>query len=296
MPRNVRPPEKEDVVASKSAHPWIAALALGAIAIGSILAAATLPALAQREWDGGYGRDARREEPARQGAHVAGEFDYYTLVLSWSPTHCATPAGDDDDQQCSRPDGRRYAFILHGLWPQYERGYPENCRLRRKPFVPDEVIAQMMDIMPSRGLIIHEYRKHGTCSGLDVNGYFTLSRQLFQSITIPERYVNPFETQIVSPSEFIREMSRANPALKPGMMAVSCSGRDNRLRELRICFAKDGKPTACGPNEDQRRMCSATDMSVPPVRSRFAPQQKKKGVIEWNSPLPGPKDDDPRYR
>ncbi|MDX2308127.1 MAG: ribonuclease T [Hyphomicrobium sp.] len=252
-----------------------------ALATGVLAGSTADLAQAQRDWS---------EGDASRGGHVAGEFDDYALVLSWSPTHCASPAGDDDDTQCARPDGRRYSFILHGLWPQYVRGWPESCRTRRKPFVPEDVIQSMMDIMPSRGLIIHEYRKHGTCSGLDVARYFDLSRRLFQSIAIPERYLNPQELQLVSPDGFIRDMVRANPTLKPDMMAVSCAGRDNRLRELRICYSKDGKPQHCGPNQDQRRLCSAREMSVPPVRSRFDPPQKTpRGVIDWNNPLPGPR-------
>src|SRR6185437_7643363 len=82
--------------------------------------------------------------------NVAGQFDYYVLVLSWSPTYCAEK-GDSDRMQCNRSDGRRYSFILHGLWPQYERGYPSDCQLPRRPFVPEPVIDSMLDIMPSRG-------------------------------------------------------------------------------------------------------------------------------------------------
>ena len=43
----------------------------------------------------------------------------------------------------------------------------------------------MLDIMPSKRLIFHEYRKHGTCSGLGVDGYFDLARRLFESVKIP---------------------------------------------------------------------------------------------------------------
>jgi len=229
-----------------------------------------------------------RDEAAR---NVAGAFDYYALVLSWSPTHCSTPAGSDDDIQCNRRDGRRYAFILHGLWPQYEKGYPESCRTRRRPFVPETLIDGMLDIMPSRGLIIHEYRKHGTCSGLDPAGYFQLARQLFSSIRIPERYVNPFETQYVSPRELQRDFMAVNPQLGPDMIAVDCArGARGRLREIRICFSRDGEPQACGPNEDQRRMCSSEEVAVPPVRSM---KPDADGAASpsgtFRSPLPSPR-------
>ena len=162
------------------------------------VAAATIAAVAQEQrapWP------SERFNPAQQ-RNTAGEFDYYALVMSWSPTYCST-AGEDDDQQCNRRDGKRYSFVLHGLWPQYEKGYPQNCRTARRPFVPQPLIDSMLDIMPSARLVIHQYRKHGTCSGLSPDGYFGLSRRLFSAIRIPQRYQNPFETQQASPSELI---------------------------------------------------------------------------------------------
>ena len=32
--------------------------------------------------------------------------------------------------------GRPYAFVLHGLWPQYERGWPQDCRSSDRGYVP----------------------------------------------------------------------------------------------------------------------------------------------------------------
>jgi ribonuclease T2 len=198
--------------------------------------------------------------------NVAGEFDYYALVLSWSPTYCSG-SGDDDEQQCNRRDGKRFSFVLHGLWPQYDKGYPQNCRTARRPFVPQPLIDRMLDIMPSTRLVIHEYRKHGTCSGLQPDGYYNLSRELFNSIRIPQRYQNPFETQYASPGEVMADFRRANPELTSDMMAVACGGAGNRLREIRFCFTKDGQPRSCGQNEDQRRLCSTNRMFIPPARS-----------------------------
>lgn len=253
------------------------------LALATLLA---IPASAQR-WP--FSTDA----PKR---NVAGQFDYYALVMSWSPTHCSSPEGERDSDQCRRRDGRRYSFVLHGLWPQYERGYPEACPTRQKPFVPQPVIDGMLDIMPARGLIIHEYRKHGTCSGMDADHYYGLARHIFTSIKIPDRYVNPFETQFVSPGELVGDLVRANPQLRPNMIAVSCGGPGNRLREVRICVTRNGTPRPCGSNENQRRMCSAERMHVPPVRSNTpssSPSAARKAPppvrLDNASPLPGPR-------
>lgn len=263
----------------------LARIGLALVAAATAALAMTAPeAAAQRRYDDRYDRGDRYDRYDRDnryddrnsnrfdggagsGRNVAGRFDYYALVMSWSPTHCASEAGGRDEMQCERRDGRRYAFILHGLWPQYERGYPESCPTRDRPFVPDRVIDGVLDVMPSRRLAIHEYRKHGTCSGLDPAGYFDLGEQLFRQIRIPERYVNPFDGQTVAPEAFVRELTEANPGLQPDMLAVACGGAGNRLKEVRICFTRQGKLRACGNNENQKRLCSARQMFVPPVRS-----------------------------
>lgn len=192
-------------------------------------------------------------------------FDYYSLVLSWSPTHCESPEGQDDDAQCAPRNGRRYAFILHGLWPQHERGYPESCRVE-STWVPQPVIDRMLDVMPSKGLIIHEYRKHGSCSGLLPSDYYAVARKLYDSVRIPERFRNPASAQFLDPREVVDAFVAANSALKPDMLAVGCGGRDSRLREVRICFSKTGEPQSCGPNEAPRKLCRGTRLHVPPVR------------------------------
>jgi ribonuclease T2 len=202
----------------------------------------------------------------------AGQFDYYLLALSWSPSYCASLQRDNYDPQCHRRDGKRYSFVLHGLWPQYERGWPQYCPTPDRGFVPRPVAERMLDIMPSEKLVFHQYRKHGTCSGLDVDGYFQASRQFFEEVRIPQRFVNLTDPRLfVSPDDLVKEFVAANPGLKPDEIVVECGGPGNRLKEVRICFDRSGKFRACGRNEDQRRLCNAPSMYVPPVREGGGP-------------------------
>ncbi len=214
--------------------------------------------------------DAQRayEHGGAGGRGVAGKFDYYALVLSWSPTHCAESTDRRDDMQCARRDGRRYGFIMHGLWPQYAHGYPEACAMRGRDFVPRPVIDDMLDIMPAPGLIIHEYKRHGTCSGMNAKEYFAFARKLFVSIKTPQELVNPFEAQTLGVREIEKAFLAANPELKPDMISIACGGgKLARLKEVRICFSKEGKPVSCGSNEEQGKVCRSDKLFVPPVRS-----------------------------
>ena len=224
--------------------------------------------------------------------NIVGQFDYYDLVLSWSPTHCSESQPGYDDMQCNRSDGRRFSFVLHGLWPQYEKDYPQNCRTARRPYVSQNLNDQMLEVMPAAGLIIHEYKTHGACSGLEPEAYFAFARRLVQSIRIPERYKNPYEPQFVPPAELAADFAKVNPGLKPGSFAVACGGPGNRLKEIRFCLTKEGQSRACGSNENQRRMCSAEKMYVPPVRSneRFESGKTKNIAPDpGHSPVPRPR-------
>ncbi len=240
------------------------------IALLALAAALFVPVPAAAQYGPGPGGRAPYER-RDQERNVPGRFDYYALVLSWSPTFCASLPRDRYEPQCHRRGGRPYAFVLHGLWPQHERGWPENCPTRQRPFVPQPLVDSMLDIMPSSRLVIHEYRKHGTCSGLAPEGYYGLARRLYNSVTIPQRFVLPNNDFTIPPQALVRAFVEANPALRPDMIAVSCGGPGNRLREVRICFSRDGAPTRCGRNEDQDRLCRGPNVHVPPARATPGP-------------------------
>ena len=265
-------------------------LALALIGLG-VMAHDTLaqrPAYRERD---GYGGDAGgRDGTARE--HLAGDFDYYLLVLSWSPTYCADVGQERRDPQCNPRAGRPFAFVLHGLWPQWERGWPHDCRSPDRGYVPGPVAERMLDIMPSKRLVFHEYRTHGTCSGLGVDGYFELARQLYRKVKIPSRLASPVEERMtIAPGELIGEFVAANPQLKPDMIAVACGGAGNRLREVRICFDKGGAFRACGRNEDQARLCAADRMYVPPLRlgGGGGPPAHRQPPAPGDDLLPGPR-------
>lgn len=201
---------------------------------------------------------------AAAGDGRPGQFDYYALTLSWSPTYCETEARGSKEPQCAGP--RPYAFVLHGLWPQFEKGWPGNCDIGKRPWVPEAVIDGILDIMPARGLVIHQYRKHGTCSGLSPQAYYETARRLFERIAIPARYLAPRRSLTVTPGRIEADFLKTNPELRPEMISIACDRK--HLREVRICFSRALEPRACGENERQSRLCRAETITMPPVRGR----------------------------
>ncbi|BCJ90139.1 ribonuclease [Terrihabitans soli] len=190
---------------------------------------------------------------------LARDFDFYVLSLSWSPSYCAAEGAQAEPAQCS--GGRPYAFVVHGLWPQLENGFPEFCDPSPE-WVPNNVVNSMLDLMPSRRLIIHEWKKHGTCSGLPAADYFALVRDVRTKVNIPAAYSNPQSWQTVSPATVEAEFRKANPGLKPDAIAVTCDNR--HLREVRLCLTPDLNFRSC-PEVD-RRSCKRQDVVMPPLR------------------------------
>ncbi|TWI86174.1 ribonuclease T2 [Roseibium hamelinense] len=194
--------------------------------------------------------------PAGRADDTAGEFDYYVLALSWSPTYCREKGRNADPLQCRAQKPHR--FIVHGLWPQYDRGWPDYCPVDLSG--PNRtVVDEILDIMPSRGLAFHQWKKHGTCSGLTPEGYFDLTRKAFDQVKIPAAFQNIDRTGNIDPDGVEKAFRLANPNLRNNAIAVSCSG--GFLKEVRICFNKDLDFQSC-PAVD-RRGCSANRISVP---------------------------------
>lgn len=185
-------------------------------------------------------------------------FDFYVLALSWSPSYCATEGPDANQQQCGAK--RPYGFIVHGLWPQFEKGFPSDCKTDI-PRVPDDLVRSLYDIMPSAGLIGHQWRRHGSCSGLAMEEYFAKLRAARDKIAIPTDYRSPEAAQTVDPMSVEARFIEANRTLQPEAISVSCD--DGYLSEIRLCMTKDLALRPCPALE--RRSCKAANLNMPPV-------------------------------
>jgi ribonuclease T2 len=195
--------------------------------------------------------------------NAPGQFDFYVLSLSWSPSFCeaASERGRSGRSQQIQCGGRPYSFVVHGLWPQYERGFPNYCQ-QPSPRLERGVMQSMLDLMPAPGLIYSEWDKHGTCSGLGARGYFEAVRKARAAVKIPAEYLELSEPRSVAPAEVEAAFIKANPGLNDNAVAVTCEG--SRLSEVRICLTKDLQFKSC--EEIDRRACRRDRVSMPPVR------------------------------
>ena len=196
---------------------------------------------------------------ARADGEKAGDFDYYVMSLSWSANWCTQTGDARGDPQCDA--GRGLTWTLHGLWPQYEAGYPSYCRtVENDPSRRDT--AAMADIMGGAGLAFYEWKKHGRCSGLSAKDYFAASRRAYQVVTIPPLFTQ-ISTDLTVPASVIEDaFVESNPGLLRDQITVTCDA--GMIEEVRICLTKDLIPRSCGA--DVARDCSLTDAILDAVR------------------------------
>lgn len=217
-----------------------------------VLAAACLLALST---------GAQAQQDRRQNA--PGEFDFYVLALSWSPSFCeaARERGGLGRSQQIQCGGRPYSFVVHGLWPQYDRGAPNYCQ-QPAPRLDSRIVSAMLDLMPAPGLVYSQWDKHGTCSGLQPRAYFETIRKARAAVKIPEQFIDLAAHKMVTPGDVEEAFVKANPGMSQSAIAVVCDTR--RLSEVRICVNKDLQFRSC--EEVDRRSCRRDKVVMPPVR------------------------------
>lgn len=196
----------------------------------------------------------------RGRSDAPGRFDFYVLSLSWSPTFCDSDAGQRNRQQCGF--NSRSEFVLHGYWPQYERGFPEHCGTGNRP-IPRAAMDKAAAIYPDERLARYQWNKHGSCSGLSPTEYFEEAANARARVVIPAQFTRANRDIDTSPIDVERAFVAANRGLRADMMSVQCKRR--MLSEVRICFSKDGRDFVTCP-EVNRSSCRTRDIIIPAAR------------------------------
>ncbi|WP_439156424.1 ribonuclease T2 family protein [Yoonia sp.] len=187
------------------------------------------------------------------------DFDYYVMSLSWSANWCVLEGDARNSPQCDSTAD--FDWILHGLWPQYETGYPAHCHTNQR--APSRAqTTEMADVMGTPGLAWYQWNKHGVCAGLPADEYFALARQAFASIVRPPVF-RRIDRMITVPASVIEAaFLRDNPSLSADQITITC--KDGHIQEARICLTRDLAFRTCGP--DVIRDCTQRDALFAPVR------------------------------
>lgn len=189
----------------------------------------------------------------------AGDFDYYVLSLSWSPSWCALEGDARGSPQCDAEND--FGWVLHGLWPQNEQGWPSYCRTSERD--PSRArTGAMADIMGTSGAAWYQWKKHGRCSGLSADEYFTTARKAYMAVNRPAVF-RKLTKPVKLPADVVEEaFLQSNPDLHADMITVTC--KSHRIQEVRICLTKDITSRKCG--SDVAKACSLNDALLDVIR------------------------------
>ena len=191
----------------------------------------------------------QRDGPVRQ-TRVTG----YTLALSWSPEFCRFR--DDQPRHARQCSGRagRFAFVVHGLWPDGPRGsWPQWCPTRARPSAADMRAAMCMS--PDAALLTRQWAKHGSCMVRRPRTYYRVTQILWNSLRWPD-FDRLSRNRELTAGEIRTSFAEANPYWEAADVGLVVNER-GWLREMRLCYGSDFMPTACdsrrfGPADDDR--------------------------------------------
>jgi ribonuclease T2 len=176
-------------------------------------------------------------EPWAEG-ETAGDFDYYVLSLSVD-ADMVRAGRRRPEQSRNATGGRVLGFTLHGLWPQYEDGWPSFCP--RRCARQRGQTGAMADIMGSSGLGLAPVAQARGCSGAVVRGLFRPVAAGLRPGRAPRRAAPPRPRGPPARHVIEEAFLEANPDLEPDMLTVTC--RAGRVQEVRLCLTRSAGAT-----------------------------------------------------
>ena len=197
--------------------------------------------------------------PACAEGEKAGDFDYYVAALSWSATWCDLEGAARGEPQCDA--GRGVTFVLHGLWPQFEDGWPSWCRTVERDPSRGETAA-VADVFGGAGAAFYQWKKHGRCSGFSARDFYAKARRVREGVKIPAVFAKINRRLKVPASVVEGAFIEANPGLSPDMVTITCD--QGMIAEVRLCLTPDLAPRPCAP--DSARDCRMQDAVLLPLR------------------------------
>jgi ribonuclease T2 len=130
--------------------------------------------------------------------------------------------------------------------------------------MPGSVKTQFPGIYPNDTLFDHEWEKHGTCTGLSPVEYLQLGKALKESVVIPGEFRSPEKPFRTSMDQLKTLFVQANPTFSDTSFEVSCSSSGRYLKEIYVCFSREGASTPCSAemHKTALKSCQAKDFLV----------------------------------
>lgn len=216
-------------------------------------------------------------------------FGLYVLAESWAPSFCCKKPDRGECQGLATAFGGTH-LTLHGLWPNYtddeargkRKPYPEDCGPDESAPVPKE----MSELAPGYAfdhLGDHEYKTHGSCTGMTKAAYFATEVAAMKAIPTPAKL-----TAAVGATIALAELE-ASFNVPATSVLLSCDAHC-QLEQVSFCLATDAKtPVPCPTNVTKARYDNGCvtrhcdQVAVPAVGSC--------GVSDTRETFPAPADD-----
>ena len=107
-------------------------------------------------------------------------------------------------------------------------------------------------------MLQHEWKTHGTCSGLSPDEYFSAARKAFKSVKVPPRLAGLKSQVSMPPDQILALFAASDSQIPQSAMALSCG--NNHLTAFEVCLDKSFQPIACSGV----RSCRANTVRIPP--------------------------------
>lgn len=176
----------------------------------------------------------------------ASRFDYYTLAVTLTPAFCDLNPEKRNSVQCRE----RMPVSVHGLWPERFQGRPPEYCDGHEFAVSQSNEKLLRRIMPDAGLRRYQWKKHGRCSGLAADRYFSMLTREFDELKWPEQFRARGRDVDIGRDVLLAELLRINPGVQLKGVVLRCSGkgRPPLLTEVRLCLSPEGASVPCSAN------------------------------------------------
>ena len=244
---------------------------------------------------------------AAHGANtaVAGDFDSYVFSLSWQPAFCETKP---DKKECVTQTPDRYDaknLVLHGLWPNKndDKQHKYFCGVKSSikkldnastwcqmpaPDLSADTQKNLSSYMPGYASCLerHEWYKHGTCSGLESDAYFTLAYKLASKMADTNfgKYISANVGKAIDSDDLLAEFEKDFGQNSRKYVKLFCENlRGNSLlSEVRLYLStdlsalRDLKDFLVSPSASEQGSCPQK-IFIDPVRADAGPSNSSTG-------------------